>query len=519
MSTNNSNKTATLRIERFNPDTDQEPHFQEYQVEMQQGMTILDALHAVKTEQDGSVTYRRSCRHGICGSCGMNINGTNMLACENPLKDNLDAEGEITIKPLSHVPVIKDLVVDRDSFWEQYHDVKPWVTPPEIVPEKEFRIDPAEVVSFDDAERCIMCGICYSACPVINDDKSFVGPHAMLKAFLKTSDSRDSVHAQHLNIPTVWDCTTCYICTEQCPKELAPGWVAHLLRETLVEEGKVPRQTGLALTSTFRNNNPFEMPHEDRMVWAEDLPLTDALEEPADLLYFNCCMAAYDPRGQKPAQAIVKVMDAAGVNLGTLGSEEACCGSEMRRMGEAGLFEMMAEERTETLSAAQADKIVTISPHCYDTFKNHYPDLDKETEHYTQVTARLIEEGRLTFNGSVDKKVTYHDPCYLGRQNGIYDEPRDVIQSIPGIDFVEMPRSREKSFCCGGGGGKMWYEGTNPEAKMSHERVREALETGAEVIATACPFCLNMLDDAVKTMGVTDQIEVKDVMELVNEAM
>ncbi|MES0344628.1 MAG: succinate dehydrogenase/fumarate reductase iron-sulfur subunit, partial [Anaerolineales bacterium] len=234
MSGNGHNKTATLRIERFNPDVDEIPAFEELQVELVPGKTILDALLEIKEEQDGSLTFRRSCRHGICGSCTMNINGSNMLACESALIDHVNEEGLVTIRPLPSVPVIKDLVTDRSSFWEQYQRIKPWLIPAEDVPEKEFRISPDEVNSLNNAERCIMCGACYSACPVISIDKGFVGPHAMLKAFLRVSDSRDNGHDAHMtDIETLWDCTTCYMCVEQCPKDLEPGQVASTLRSLL----------------------------------------------------------------------------------------------------------------------------------------------------------------------------------------------------------------------------------------------------------------------------------------------
>ena len=511
---------ATLRIQRFNPDVDKKPYFEEFQVELIPGKTILDALLEIKAEQDGSLTFRRSCRHGICGSCTMSINGTNMLACESPIKDHLNEEGLGTIRPLSYVPIIKDLVVDRGSFWEQYQRIKPWLIPPEDVPEREFRISPEEVSTFNKAERCIMCGACYSACPVISLDKGFVGPHAMLKLFLRVSDTRDSAPGKHmLDIATVWDCTTCYTCDAQCPKDLYPGQVSKTLRSLLVEEGKVPRTLGTALTSTFRNKNPFEMVHAERLAWAKDLTLRNALVEPVDALYFVCCLTCYDSRAQKIAQAMMAAMNAAGIILGTLGSEEACCGSEMRRMGEMGLFEMMVEERNETLMAAQTRQMVTNSPHCFDVYRNHYPDIDFNTEHYTQYVARLIADGRLTFEGHVRTRVTYHDPCYLGIQNKVFVEPRIILQSIPGVELVEMERSREKSLCCGGGGGRMWFEGHNSGVHLSHERVREAVATGAQILATACPFCLNMLDDAVKILGLDDQIEVKDIMELVVEAI
>ncbi len=520
MTTISLQQIAMVRIQRFNPDTDPEPCFRDYEVEMTPGMTILDALHAIKHEQDGSLTFRRSCRHAICGSCAMNVNGVNMLVCEKPLREFLDENGCITIKPLPYVPVLKDLVVDRSTFWDQYLAVKPWLIPPQVIPEKEFTVTPQEVNTLNDAEKCIMCGVCYSACPIVSQDKGFMGPHAMLKAFLRISDSRDSVHAERLaSIPTIWDCTTCYLCAAECPKSLAPGKVSTTLRSALIEEGKAPRKIGSALTSAFRNNNPFELPHAERTAWADSLTLKDATQETADALYFVCCMAAYDPRAQKIAQAMVKVMDSAGVALGTLGDQEACCGSEIRRMGESGLFEMMVEERTAALSEAHTRQLITVSPHCFDVFTHHYPDLDFQTEHYTQYVARMIGEGRIAFKGEVRKKITYHDPCYLGIQNKIFDEPRSILKSIPGVELVEMARSRETSLCCGGGGGRMWFEGSNPDARLAHERAREAAATGAQIIATACPFCLNMLDDAVRTLKLTDQIEVKDIMELVAEAL
>ena len=517
---NDHNKIATLRILRFNPDLDEKPYFEDFQVEMILGKTVLDALLEIKEEQDGSLTFRRSCRHGICGSCTMNINGANMLACESALMDHVNVDGLITIRPMSYVPVIKDLVTDRSSFWEQYLRIKPWLIPPHDLPEKEFLVSPEEVDTYNNAERCINCGACYSACPVINVDKGFVGPHAMLKAFLRVSDSRDSNHDEHMaDIATVWDCTTCYLCVLQCPKELEPGQVSRTLRGELVAEGKVPRTIGAALTSVFRNKNPFGMAHDGRLTWAENLALKDALKEPVDALYFVCCFACYDPRAQKIAQAMVSAMDVADVALGTLGSEEACCGSEMQRMGELGLYEMMVEERTETIRAAQASRMILTSPHCFDVYRNHYPNLDLTIEHYTQYVAQLITDGQLAFKREIRKRVTYHDPCYLGIQNNIFNEPRAILRAIPGVELVEMARSRENSLCCGGGGGRMWFEGHDSGAHLSHERVREAVSTGAQILATACPFCLNMLEDAVKTLALDDQIEVKDIMELVNEAI
>lgn len=226
---------VTIRIQRFNPDTDPKPYMRDYKVELAQGMTILDALHLIKEEQDGSVTFRRSCRHAICGSCAMNINGRNMLVCDSPLKDFVDQNNQITIRPLPYLPIIKDLVVDRSSFWTQYQRVKPWLIPPDDVPEKEFRMSAEEVAALNDAEHCIMCGACYSACQVIALNKSYIGPHALLKAFLRILDPRDSEPRARLDEldkgDGVFRCHTIFNCIDACPKHLNPTQAIETLRK------------------------------------------------------------------------------------------------------------------------------------------------------------------------------------------------------------------------------------------------------------------------------------------------
>lgn len=232
--TNGGRRIAKVRVQRFNPDHDQKPHMQTYEIEMTRGMTLLDALHAIKTQQDGSLTYRRSCRHAICGSCTMNVNGHNVLVCEQPLRDHLDRRGRVTIRPLPYLPIIKDLVVDRSSFWEQYLRVKPWLIPPDDIPEQEFRVSPEEVAALDDAEQCIMCGACYSACTIVGMNKNYIGPHALLKAFLRVLDPRDSAIGDRLagvDIANgVWRCHTIFNCIDACPKGLDPTYAIETLR-------------------------------------------------------------------------------------------------------------------------------------------------------------------------------------------------------------------------------------------------------------------------------------------------
>lgn len=228
-------QTVTVRIQRFNPEVDRKPHLEEFQVEMTPDTTLLDALANIKANQEGSLTFRRSCRHAICGSCAMNVNGHNMLVCNQPLSRHLDRNERVTIRPLPYLPLIKDLVVDRSSFWEQYLRVRPWLIPPAAVPEKEFRVSPEEVAAINDAEQCIMCGACYSACQVVALNKTYIGPHALLKAFLRVMDPRDSAVSDRLadlaGTDGVYRCHTIFNCIDACPKNLDPTRAIETLRQ------------------------------------------------------------------------------------------------------------------------------------------------------------------------------------------------------------------------------------------------------------------------------------------------
>ncbi|MGW8318241.1 MAG: succinate dehydrogenase/fumarate reductase iron-sulfur subunit [Candidatus Promineifilaceae bacterium] len=246
---------AKIRVQRFNPDTDDKPSFQTFEVGVTRDTTVLEALHDIKAEQDGTLTFRRSCRHAICGSCAMNVNGKNLLVCKTPLQDVLDGKDQVTIRPLPYLPIIKDLVVDRSSFWAQYMRVKPWLIPPDNVPEKEFRVSPEEVEALNNAETCIMCGACYSACQVVALNKRYIGPHALLKAFLRVLDPRDSQPADRLadlsGDDGVYRCHTIFNCIDACPKELDPTLAIETLRKLAqrrlaYEESRRARQQKLS---------------------------------------------------------------------------------------------------------------------------------------------------------------------------------------------------------------------------------------------------------------------------------
>ncbi len=236
MATNGTTQTAVIRVQRFNPEQgDKKPYLKEYTLTITSDTTILDALEEVKATQDGSLTFRRSCRHAICGSCAMNVNGRNTLVCNQRVNAHQDKKGVVTIRPLPYLPIIKDLVVDRSSFWEQYQRIKPWLVPPENAPEKEFRMTPEEVKVLNDAEKCIMCGACYSACTVTAFNKNYIGPHALLKASLRVLDPRDSITDERLveisGADGAFRCHTIFNCIDACPKHLNPTQAIETLRK------------------------------------------------------------------------------------------------------------------------------------------------------------------------------------------------------------------------------------------------------------------------------------------------
>ncbi len=343
--------------------------------------------------------------------------------------------------------------------------------------------------------------------------KTRLNPRSLIYRLLTAGNGFDLEGRDEL-----WDCTTCSTCSSRCPKQVKPMETIIALRGYFVEKGRVHPNMKTAFESTFRQGNPLTMPRDSRGAWADGLGLKP-MAEGAEYLYYVGCTPSYDPRGQKVAQALVKLMQAAGVDFGILGNDESCCASEVKRLGEAGLFEAMAEDNQVIFKEFGVQKIITTSPHCYNTFKNDYPKDGFQAQHYTQVLAGRLQVGALQLTRPFEKTVTYHDPCYLGKHNGVFDEPRRVLGSVPGLNLVEMDRSREKSLCCEGGGGRMWLEGTNPGTRLAQLRVQEAIETGAVILATACPFCLLTLDEAVKHLNAQDRLQVMDIAEIAAQAL
>ena len=373
-------------------------------------------------------------------------------------------------------------------------------------------VDGIEEEGGDAARVCYQCGTCTTVCPwnrvrtflvrrMINQAKFGVVPF----------ESED-----------LWLCTTCGQCVQRCPRGVEIVDVMQAMRRILVPDGVVPASIPNLrgfMTSIASVGNPWGQEPEDRANWAQDLGVK-AFDEGTEVLYFPGCYPSYDPRLKKVAQATASILKQAGVDFGILGSREMCCGESVRKAGNEALFKRLARENIKTFVENGVKKILVSSPHCYHTFKNEYPEfmVNFEVIHISQYLFQLIDEGRLVPTKEFGKKVTYHDPCYLGRHNGIYDEPREVLKSIPGLELRELAESRENSLCCGMGGGRIWME-TPKSERFSDIRLEQAIEAGAEVLATACPYCITQFEDSRLTMEDSEAIQIMDITEILQEVI
>jgi Fe-S oxidoreductase len=362
-----------------------------------------------------------------------------------------------------------------------------------------------------DLLGCIQCGRCTGGCPVT------VRTNLNVRRFVYDSIDQDALD-ELAKLPEIWDCTACNTCAVRCPKGLKPVEVLIGLRNILVEGGAVQPTVRDALESVFREGNPWDKPRATRSDWMQGLEVKIAEPgERVENLIFVCCTIAYDPKVQVTAKNLVKILNKSGVDYGFIGDSETCCSSEVHNLGEEGLFEMMIEDNTELLNSYDAARLVTISPHCYSTFKNQYPGLKAEVIHYTHLLKEILEENKLELNGEFPQKIVYHDPCFLGKQNDVFDEPRYILSRIPGAEIVEFDRSRERSLCCEGGGGKMWVESESRLERLAEMRVKDAKALGASILAVACPFCVLTLDDALKAKGFEEEMRVAEILEIIGE--
>jgi Fe-S oxidoreductase/predicted membrane channel-forming protein YqfA (hemolysin III family) len=366
---------------------------------------------------------------------------------------------------------------------------------------------------------CLQCGTCKSVCPWnrISSDRPECNPPFSPRNILRrvslglgTEQSVDCA---------VWSCVTCKACEASCPRGIEIIGVMKSVRGQNVVSGKVPEPLEAPLASLKSDGNPWEGSRNKRMEWAKGFNVPP-VEPGTEYALFTCCTTAYDPIARKAGRALLELLKKAEIHFGTFDDRQSCCGDPADKIGAAETFSELARKNTELFLGEGVRKILTVSPHCLNAFRNHYSGLQglASIEHYAELLGRLVAEGRLRPVHAIDCTATYHDPCYLGRHNGIYEAPRRVLQSIPGLTLIEMASNRENGLCCGGGGGGAWS--FDPSAlRLGVLRVEESLAIGAQVIATACPYCIRMLNDAVRKLKAENRIIVKDISELLLQSV
>jgi Fe-S oxidoreductase len=369
-------------------------------------------------------------------------------------------------------------------------------------------------------DACTSCGRCTAVCPATASEKP-LDPMSLVAKLEKAALADASASPWNaVSVDEVISCTTCGACVAECPVFIDHVGLITDLRRNLVDEGRMEEGHARTARRLVETDNPWGLPRNMRGTWTESAGFEKAEEgREYDYLYWLGCASSFDTRAQEIAKTVHGLLTRAGLRVATLGSEERCTGDAARRMGEEGLFQRLARANSDAIHKIDAKAIVTHCPHCLHTISKEYALLGEhfEIRHHTDVLAELVDGGALKLGPGKTGKVTYHDPCYLGRHNGIFDAPRNLLGSVPTIELIEMEKHREKSFCCGAGGASMWQAGELGK-RINLQRAEQALETGAEAIATGCPFCTAMLEEALQSKG-TESVRVKDVAELIAEAV
>ena len=385
-----------------------------------------------------------------------------------------------------------------------------------------------------DGYACAVCGRCTNSCPAHLSGKGLSPMHIVedMKDYLIETapelragkePEKPLIGYGRITEEAIWDCVNCGACMEECPVsvEHVPT-IMDMRRYLVLEESKMPETAENALLSMEQRGHPWRGTQFSRTDWAEGLEIKTLAEHPqAEILFWVGCTAALEQRSQGVARSMAKVLKAAGVDFAILGEEEKCTGDPARRMGNEYLYQTMAQQNIETLNSYTIKKVVTICPHCFNTMKNEYPQFggNYEVLHYSQFIDELIQAGRVKPIKMVEATVAYHDSCFLGRHNGIYDQPRNIAKAIPGVKLVEMePNCRQQGFCCGAGGGHMWVEESGG-TRINHIRTDHFLSTGAKTVGVSCPFCLQMMTEGIQAKGLEGEKEAKDLLELLSESL
>jgi Fe-S oxidoreductase len=429
----------------------------------------------------------------------------------------------------------------------------PRIDPEEMTEEDVFGAGKVEDLHFKqllDLTTCTECGRCQDQCPAWNTGKPLspklvitdLRDHLFEKAPFLLGEADPAAPDGHdpavlekdlvqdvVGADVLWSCTTCGACVEQCPVDIEHvDTIMDMRRYQVLMESRFPAEAGTMLRNVENAGDPWGLGAGQRLAWTEGLDFEvpvvgDRIPDDVEYLYWVGCAAALEDRARKTARAVAGLLHQAGVRFAVLGPRESCSGDPARRLGNEYLYQLQAQQNIETLNGVGARKVIASCPHCFNTLAREYPDLggSYEVVHHAQLLGRLVAEGRLAPQAPVEATVTYHDPCYLGRHNDVYDPPRAVLDAVPGVRSVEMHRCRERGFCCGAGGARMWME-ERIGRRVNLERTDEALATGADVVGTACPYCMVMLDDAIKQRqaeGAAEGVRVLDVAQVLEASI
>lgn len=402
-----------------------------------------------------------------------------------------------------------------------------------------------------DVYTCTECGRCQAACPAFATGKElspkeinihtreYIDDHEddlvhMLRAQNRQQNGNGD-ESGHLSGPAfvgdiikenvLWACTTCRACEQACPLNIEfIERIVDMRRSLVLEEAKIEPQVATTFKNMENQGNPWGMAASQREDWAADLDvprIDDVDPEELEVVYWIGCAGAFDEKGKNVSRAMINILNAAGVKYAILGKKETCTGDPARRIGNEYLFQMMVEQNIETFGQYNIKTLLTQCPHCFNTFTNEYPQFggDYEVMHHTTFVRNLIQDGRLQLTKPLNKTITYHDSCYLGRHNDLFSDPRDVLGAIPEVNLVEMENSRENGFCCGAGGGRMWMEETEGHIKVNQERVKQAEAVNPDIVGTACPFCATMIHDGINELSLQEKMQTTDIIQMVSEAI
>ena len=378
-----------------------------------------------------------------------------------------------------------------------------------VTPFKEI-VDLIKEQGGEAFKYCYQCGLCDAVCPW-NRVRQF----SMRKLIREATFGLTDIESED-----IWRCSTCGRCPKHCPRGVKQIESGVALRKIATDNDIFPGPIAPIRTVSvglMGEGNPFNDERSKRGDWADGLSVKP-FKEGMEVLYFSCCYLSYAPRLKQVAAATAAILNKAGVSFGILGTKESCCGESIRKTGNEELYRKLAKDNIRAFVDAGVKKILVSSPHSYHTFKNVYPEfmVHFEVVHISEYLNELITSGRLKLTKEYAKKVTYHDPCYAGRHNGIFDQPRETLKAVSGLDLVEMPDNRENSLCCGGGGGRIWVE-TPKQERFSDLRVNQAVAVGAEVLATSCPYCITNFEDSRLTLPEGTVLEIKDITEIIQE--